>query len=86
MQYKTQLKEVKKEPRMLSLLGVQIMWKLFIRNLKVSVSLRKQLTFGNATTGFPAKRPLRNDLGSASDCLSKFPSRYDKSEVLPRSG
>ena len=43
-------------------------------------SLRKQPTFGNATTGFPAKRRLRNerrnsilmtchypDLGSASD-------------------
>ena len=86
MQYKTQLKEVKKEPRMLSLLGVQIMWKLFIRNLKVSVSLRKQPTFGDATTGFPAKWRLRNDLGSASDWLSKFPSRHDKSEVLPRPG
>ena len=41
MQYKTQLKEVKKEPKMLSLSGVQIMWKVFIRNLKVTVRLRK---------------------------------------------
>jgi len=86
MQYKTQLKEVKKEPRMLSLLGVQIMWKLFIRNFKVTVNLRKQPTFRDATTGFPAKWPLRNDLDSASDWLSKFPSLHDKSEALPRTG
>ena len=86
MQYKTQLKEVKKEPKMLSLSGVQIMGKLFICNLKVTVSLRKQPTSGDATTCFPAKWPLRNDLGSASDWLSKFPSGHDKSEVLPRTG
>ena len=48
--------------------------------IRLSLSPRKQLTFGNATTGFPAKRRLRNkrrnsllmtrhypDLGCASD-------------------
>ena len=50
--------------------------------IRLSLSPRKQLTFGDATTGFPAKRRLRNkrrnfllmtrhylDLGSASDWL-----------------
>ena len=49
------------------------------------LSLRKQVTFGNATTGFPAKWCLRNkhrnfilitrhypDLGSASDWLNQI--------------
>ena len=48
-------------------------------------SLRKQLTFGDASTGFPAKRRLRNecrnnilmachkpDLGSVSDWLNQI--------------
>ena len=49
------------------------------------ISLRKQLTFQDATSGFPAKRRLRNerrnsilmtyhypDLGSASDWLKQI--------------
>ena len=58
---------------------------IFIRNLEIAgnklrVSLRKQPTFGDATTGFPVKWRLRSerrnsilmrrhylDLGSASD-------------------
>ena len=59
---------------------------------------RKQSTFRDATTGFPAKWRLRNErwnsilpttyLGSASDWLNwiKFPTRHDQSEALPRSG
>ena len=59
-------------------------------------SLRKQLTYCDATTGFPAKRRLRNgrknsrlmtrhypDLGSASDWLKIF---FNQSEALRRSG
>ena len=78
----------------LNLIGwssIHLVWeKLFddhhrIKCLKLSgsnVSLRKQLTFGDATTGYPAKWRLRNkrrnsilmtrhcpDLGSASDWL-----------------
>ena len=68
-------------------------------NFIYSSSLRKQPTFGNATTGFPAKWRLRNerrnsilmtrrypDLASASDWLKKFPTRHDQSESLARSG
>ena len=53
--------------------------------LKQHPSLRKQPTFGGATTGFPAKRRLRNerrnsilmtrhcpDLGNASDWLNQI--------------
>ena len=53
--------------------------------LKQHPSLRKQPTFGDATTGFPAKRRLRNerrnsilmtrhypDLGNASDWLNQI--------------
>ena len=58
-------------------------------------SLRKQLTFGDTTTGFPAKWCLRNerrnsmlmmwhylDLGSASEWLKIC---FNKSQALPRS-
>ena len=54
--------------------------KIEIKNVLLHCSLRKQPIFGDATTGFPAKWPLRNerrnsilmtrhypDLGSASD-------------------
>ena len=53
--------------------------------LRAMISLRKQLTFQDATSGFPAKRRLRNerrnsilmtyhypDLGSASDWLKQI--------------
>ena len=63
-------------------------------NLEEGTSRRKQPTFGDATTGFPAKWRLRNerrnsilitrhypDLSSASDWL-----KHDQSEVLSRSG
>ena len=71
--------------------SIHLVWeKLFDDHYRVkypkisgsNVSLRKQLTFGDATTGFPAKWRLRNkrrnsilmtrhypDLGSASDWL-----------------
>ena len=63
---------------------------IFIRNLEIAgnklrVSLRKQPTFGDATTGFPVKWRLRSerrnsilmrrhylDLGSASDWLNQI--------------
>ena len=63
---------------------------IFIRNLEIAgnklrVSLRKQSTFGDATTGFPVKWRLRSerrnsilmtrhypDLGSASDWLNQI--------------
>ena len=60
-------------------------------------SLRKQSTFGDTTTGFPAKWCLRNErrdsllmmhyypyLGRASDWL-KFSLRHNQSEALMRS-
>ena len=63
-------------------------------NLEEGTSRRKQPTFDDATTGFPAKWRLRNerrnsilitrhypDLSSASDWL-----KHDQSEVLSRSG
>ena len=65
-------------------------------------SLRKQPTFGDATTCFPAKWRLRNahknsvlmtrqspDLGSASDCLNQISHAAQPiriGEALPRSG
>ena len=63
---------------------------IFIRNLEIAgnklrVSLRKQSTFGDATTGFPVKWRLRSerrnsilmtrhypDLGSASDWFNQI--------------
>ena len=58
----------------------------------VQHSLRKRLTFRDATTGYPAKWHLRKelinsvfypDLGGASDCMKQI---FNQSEVLPRSG
>ena len=57
-----------------------------------SASLRKRLTFRDATTGYPAKWHLRKelinsvfypDLGGASDCMKRI---FNQSEALPRSG
>ena len=59
------------------------------RNL---TSLRKQPTFGDATTGFPAKWRLfsvRNERRNSILLLIgwiKFPTRHDQSEALARSG
>ena len=57
----------------------------FLGLVNMESGVRKQLTFGNATTGFPAKWHLRNecrnsilmtrhylDLGSASDWLNQI--------------
>ena len=57
-------------------------------------SLRKQLTFGDATTAFPAKWRLRNErrnsifpyLVGASDWLNEISHTARKPEALPRSG
>ena len=58
-------------------------------------SLRKQPTFRDATTSFPAKWRLRNECTTSIlmtrhypdlSGWSKFPTRYDQSEAQPRSG
>ena len=62
------------------------------RDLSV-VSLRKQPTFGDATTGFSAKWRLRNECRTRhyTDLVvlligwTRFPTRHDESEALHRS-
>ena len=58
-------------------------------------SLRKQTTFRDATTSFPAKWRLRNECTTSIlmtrhypdlSGWSKFPTRHDQSEAQPRSG
>ena len=78
---------------------ITFFWEFFSCLLTIISVLRKQLTFGDATTGFPTKWHLRDDhrssilmtrhypdLGHASDWLNQFPTRHDQSEALPRSG
>ena len=68
----------------------------FFCTLKFGSSLRKQPTFGDVSSGFPAKWRLRNerrnsilmtghylDLGRASDWLKNV---FSQSEALPRYG
>ena len=65
----------------------------------INASLRKQPTFGDATTGFPAKWRLRkerrnsilmtrdySDLGSSRIGGIKFPTPHDQLGSLPRFG
>ena len=88
--------------RLISMLCIlAIMPKLMVTSFRgedSDILAREQPTFGDATTGFPAKLRLRKerrnsmlmtrhypDLGSASDWLNKFLTRYDQSEAVPRS-
>ena len=78
-----------------------VVWKKWRINFSQLISLRKQLTFGNATTGFPAKWCLRNehrnsiltmhlypDLGILVLLIGwiESPTQHNQSEALPTSG